>query len=118
MARATTTDNLLEAINNLTQGAVNPTTTIIRDGITVKHTGPFYAIYALTDAVVDVSECATGIYERSGSGTIAVQSASNGNNFTITAGLTIFGQFESIELDSGDVLLYSIPGIIPTVETD
>jgi hypothetical protein len=55
-------------------------------------TGPFVAVQALAEAVIDVSECTTNI-----------ESASN---ITIPAGVTIFGNFDSIELDSGTVLMY------------
>lgn len=60
---------------------------------TNEHTGPFCAITALTTAVVDVSECDMSFIEG-----VA--------DFTITAGTTIYGKFESIELDSGSVLAY------------
>lgn len=60
---------------------------------TNEHTGPFCAITALTDAAVDVSECDMSFIEG-----VA--------DFTITAGTTIYGKFESIELDSGSVLAY------------
>jgi uncharacterized protein YcgI (DUF1989 family) len=57
------------------------------------HTGPFVAIQALEDAVVDVSECDMSFIE-------------DVADFTIPAGLTIYGRFTSIELDSGKVLAY------------
>tara|TARA_R100001082_G_scaffold26074_1_gene12925 strand:+ start:1823 stop:2092 length:270 start_codon:yes stop_codon:yes gene_type:complete len=57
------------------------------------HTGPFVAITALTDAVVDVSECDMSFIE-------------DVADFTIPKGVTIYGQFASIELDSGTVFAY------------
>lgn len=60
---------------------------------TAAHTGPFVAIQALEDAVVDVSECDMSWIE-------------DVVDFTIPAGLTIYGNFTSIELDSGKVLAY------------
>ena len=57
------------------------------------HTGPFVAIQALEDSVVDVSECDMSWIE-------------DVADFTIPAGLTIYGKFTSIELDSGKVLAY------------
>ena len=60
---------------------------------TVAHTGPFVAIQALEDAVVDISECDMSFIE-------------DVADFTIVAGLTIYGEFTSIELDSGKVLAY------------
>ena len=57
------------------------------------HTGPFVAITAITDAVVDVSECDMSFIE-------------DVADFTIPKGVTIYGQFTSIELDSGTVFAY------------
>lgn len=60
---------------------------------TVAHTGPFVAIQALEDAAVDISECDMSFIE-------------DVADFTIPKGLTIYGEFTSIELDSGKVLAY------------
>ncbi len=60
---------------------------------TAEHAGPFVAIQALADAVVDVSECDMSFIE-------------DVVDFTIPKGMTIFGRFASIELDSGSVLAY------------
>tara|TARA_B100000945_G_C19904740_1_gene377791 strand:+ start:178 stop:462 length:285 start_codon:yes stop_codon:yes gene_type:complete len=57
------------------------------------HTGPFVAIQALEDAPVDISECDMSFIE-------------DVADFTIPKGLTIYGEFTSIELDSGKVLAY------------
>ena len=59
----------------------------------VEHTGPFVAISAISDAVVDVDQCDMSFIE-------------DVADFTIPKGMTIFGRFESIELDSGTVLAY------------
>ena len=59
----------------------------------VEHTGVFVAITALEDAAVDISECDMSYME-------------DVADFTIPAGVTIFGQFASIELDSGKVIAY------------
>lgn len=59
----------------------------------VEHTGPFVAIQALADAVVDVDQCDMSFIE-------------DVADFTIPKGMTIFGRFASIELDSGSVLAY------------
>ena len=56
-------------------------------------TGPFLAITALSDAAVDISEC-------------NMSYITDVADFTIPKGVTIFGRFESIELDSGKVLAY------------
>ena len=62
---------------------------------TVEHTGPFIAITALADAAVDVDQCDMSFITD-----IA--------DFTIPKGTTIYGQFASIELDSGTVLAYPL----------
>ena len=86
-------------IKNNTGSALSPRAATIIAG-TDETTGPFFAITALTDAVVDVSECdmsfITGIAANTGT-----------NDFTIPKGVTIYGNFASIELDSGTVLAYS-----------
>jgi len=60
---------------------------------TDEHTGPFVAITAMTDAVVDTSQCDMTYIE-------------DVVDFTIPKGVTIYGQFTSIELDSGTVFAY------------
>ena len=62
---------------------------------TVEHTGPFIAITALADAAVDISECDMSFI-------------TDVADFTIPKGTTIYGQFASIELDSGTVLAYPL----------
>ena len=66
---------------------------VIIDG-TDEITGPFVAVTALAAAVVDTSECTTNL-----SGTVPA-------TFAIPAGTTIYGRFDSIELDSGSVIAY------------
>ena len=60
---------------------------------TNEHTGPFVAIQALEDSVVDVSECDMSFIE-------------DVADFTIPAGMTISGNFASSEIASGKVLAY------------
>ena len=67
---------------------------VIIDG-TDAITGPFIAITALEDSVVDTSECDVTWL----SGTVPA-------TFKIPASGTIYGQFASIELDSGSVIAY------------
>ena len=55
--------------------------------------GPFVAITAITDAAVDISECDMSFIE-------------DVADFTLPKGVTIYGQFASIELDSGTVFAY------------
>ena len=67
---------------------------VIIDG-TAEITGPFVAITGLEDSVVDTSECDVTWL----SGTVPA-------TFKIPASGTIYGQFASIELDSGSVIAY------------
>jgi hypothetical protein len=69
---------------------------------TIQHCGPFYAISALEDSVIDVSEGKTGIIEFDSGDKRAVA-----NNITVPKGMTIYSNFTCIELDSGKILAYS-----------
>jgi len=62
---------------------------------TDEHVGPFCAIFCLTNAAVDISECEIGIDDAA--------------DFTIEKGWTIYGHFPSIELDSGSIIAYNGP---------
>ena len=58
---------------------------------TAQHTGPYVAVTALADAVVDVSDC-----------TSITDSMEDGDaDFTIPKGVTIYGRFAVFSLDSG-----------------
>ena len=94
MAIRTEQDALLNAVKNNTGAAITPRAAIFIDD-TDAHTGPFFAITALTDAAVDVSECDMSFI-------------TDVADFTIPKGVTIYGAFTSIELDSGTVLAYSL----------
>ena len=103
-------DQFLSNISNATHNAILPGSTVhIND--TAAHTGPFFAVTALADAVVDVSQCTTNIIEGDSSAMQAIAT-----NFTIPAGVTIYGNFTSIELDSGSVLAYALSGVTVTTE--
>ena len=67
---------------------------IIIDG-TAEIEGPFIAVTALEDSVVDTSEC-----------DVTWLTATIPATFKIPGGATIYGQFASIELDSGSVIAY------------
>jgi uncharacterized oligopeptide transporter (OPT) family protein len=71
-------------------------------GTTARHIGPFYALTALTDTIIDVSECDTGIIEFASGVKRPTET-----NISIPQGMTIYGDFKSIEIDSGEVLVYS-----------
>ena len=94
MAIRTEQAALLDAVKNNTGAALSPRVAILIDD-TVEHTGPYFAITALTDAVVDVSECDMSFI-------------TDVADFTIPKGVTIYGNFASIELDSGTVMAYSL----------
>jgi len=111
MAIRTDQDALLNAIGTHTREAVSPSSTIYITG-TKKFTGPFYAISALTTSTIDVSECDINMTESDGSG--AMQAITT--NLVLPAGQTIFGEFASIELDSGTAIGYVKKGITITVE--
>ena len=110
MTIRTEQDALLDAVKNNTGNALVPGSTVHIDD-TNEHTGPFFAVTALADAVVDVSECTTNITEGDSAAMQAIAT-----NFTIPKGVTIYGDFTSIELDSGSVIAYAKSGVTVTVE--
>ena len=59
------------------------------------HTGTFVAIAAIEDSVVDVSDC-----------TNIADTMTDAADFTIPAGLTIYGRFEVFSHASGKVIAY------------
>jgi len=81
----------VQEANNINLGQAGA---VIIDG-TDEITGPFVAVMALEDSVVDTAGCDVTWL----SGTIP-------STFKIPAGGTIHGYFQSIELDSGSVIAY------------
>jgi len=75
-------------------------TTIIINNI--RHCGPFYAISALEDTVIDVSEGNTGIIEFASGAKRDVET-----DFTVPKGMTVYSDFQCIQLTSGKILAYS-----------
>jgi|TARA_R100001530_G_C4226729_1_gene131507 hypothetical protein len=102
---------ILEAISTTLIETIHPGSTVLIDEVK-KWTGPFYAITAITDVTIDVSECTTGILEKgTGATTQAVTT-----DITLAQGMTIYGNFESIEVSVGSAIVYTKIGITPTVE--
>ncbi len=62
---------------------------------TAQHTGPYVAITAIEDSVVDVSDC-----------TNIANTMDDAADFTIPKGVTIFGRFAVFSLESGKVIAY------------
>ena len=60
-----------------------------------QHTGKFVAITAITDAVVDVSDC-----------TDIANTMEDAADFTLPKGITIYGEFAVFSLASGSVIAY------------
>ena len=106
-----TTEKLIDKTNTHLENQLGDTGTTVHINDTVVHRGPFFAMTALEAAVVDVSECTTNIIENGGSG----NTQAIATNFTIPAGVTIYGNFLSVELDSGVVLAYAKKGVEVTV---
>jgi uncharacterized protein YcgI (DUF1989 family) len=70
------------------------------------HTGTFVAIAAIEDSVVDASDC-TNIENTMVDGASGTAGASTmATDFTIPAGMTIYGSFEYFSLGSGKVIAY------------
>ena len=94
MVIRTEQDQYLNDIKSNTGSSIQPSAAILIDD-TAEHTGPYFAITALADAAVDISECDMSFI-------------TDVADFTIPKGVTIYGNFASIELDSGTVLAYSL----------
>ena len=94
MAYNTNQDILLNDVKTNTGNAISPKSAIYIDD-TAEHTGPFFAITCIgtAPAVVDISECDMSFI-------------TDVADFTIPLGVTIYGTFQSIELDSGEVIAY------------
>jgi mitochondrial fission protein ELM1 len=90
---------LLSLVKNLNETMAPGVVQMIDD--TVEHTGPYFAIAALEDSVIDTSECTTNITDAAAT-------------ISIPKGMTIYGNFTSIELDSGKVLAYARTGVTPS----
>jgi hypothetical protein len=82
------------SVQEATNAQLGQAGAVIIDG-TDEISGPFVAITALEDSVVDTSECDVTWL----SGTIPA-------TFKINSSVTIYGYFQSIELDSGSVIAY------------
>jgi hypothetical protein len=100
-------NDIASGINN----SLMPGSTVYIDD-TKKHTGPFFAITGMEKSEIDVSECTTNVVESDGSG--AIQAVAT--NIVIPMGVTIYGNFTSIELDTGKVMAYAKDGVTVTVE--
>ena len=100
-------NDIASGINN----SIMPGSTVYIDD-TKKHTGPFFAITAMEKSSIDVSECSTNVVESNGSG--AIQAVAT--DIIIPMGVTIYGNFSSIELETGKVIAYAKDGVTVTVE--
>ena len=78
-------------VNNY--GNFNNVSQAVYIGDTNEHTGPFFAVFALTDSVIDTSECTTNILNEPATINVAQHQ-------------TLYGNFDSIELDSGTMIAY------------
>jgi hypothetical protein len=91
-------ERMLDEIRNRTVDSVRPRAAILIDD-TSTHAGPFFAISALTDAAFDVGT-------EAGEGDMSF--IEDVADFTLPKGMTIYGTFQSIGLDSGKVIAYRI----------
>ena len=110
MAIRTEQERFLNDIGNNTRETLSPGSTTYISG-TKAFTGPFYAITALTDTTIDASECTTNINESDDSGAMQALTA----NIIIPRGVTIYGNFATVEIDSGTALAYAKVGVTVTV---
>lgn len=110
-ATLSATDNaVLDTIDERLDRVSAPSSTVMLTG-TKAFTGPFYALSALEDSVIDASEGDTNITESDDSGSIQDLSGT----LTIPKGMTIYGNFAVVELDSGKMIGYAAAGVTVTV---
>ena len=106
----TAIDAVLDTIDERMDRVSAPSSTVMLTG-TKAFTGPFYALSALEDSVIDASEGGTNITESDDSG--AIQALSG--ELTIPKGMTIYGNFAVVELDSGKMIGYAAAGVTVSV---
>ena len=94
----TISESLLKTNRDLLNDSLAPVSHFIDD--TVEHTGPYFAVYAIEESVIDTSECTTNIIDAPAT-------------ITLKEGMIIYGDFTSIELDSGKVIAYAKNGVVP-----
>jgi len=85
----TTEERMLQKIQN--RSNIGACGNILIDD-TAQHTGPYVAFTALEETVVDVSDC-----------TLDMEDAAD---FTVPAGVTVFGVYDVLSLESGKVIAY------------
>lgn len=90
-------ERMLDEIRNRTVDSVRPRSAKLINDTTTEHTGPFFAISALTDATIDVDAC-----------TVDDFIIDADVDFVIPQGMTIYGTFGSIRLTGGSVIAYFI----------
>ena len=90
-------ERMLDEIRNRTVDSVRPRAAILIDDDNTTHAGPFFAISALADATIDVSEC-----------TVDDFIVDADVDFVIPQGMTIYGTFNSVRLTGGSVIAYYI----------
>ena len=93
MTIRTKEEALLKAVLDNSSASLHPTGTILIDD-TDEHTGPYFSVTALVDSTIDHSACTTNI--------------TDGADFILPKGATMYGSFTSIALlAGGKVLAYS-----------
>ena len=93
MAIRTEQERFLSNIQSATSSAIQPSETVLIPAIGALHTGPFFAVTALIDSTIDHTNSVTSI--------------TNGADFILPKGVTIYGNFTSIQLKTaGKVLAY------------
>ncbi len=94
----TISESLLKTNRDLLNDSLAPVAHFIDDSF--EHTGPYFAVFALEESVIDTVGCTTNIIDAP-------------STITLKEGMTIYGNFTSIELDSGKVIAYAKNGVVP-----
>lgn len=110
-ANLSATDNaVLDTIDERLDRSTAPTSTVMLNG-TKAFTGPFYALTALEDTEIDAAGGTTNITESDDSGSMQALSGT----LTIPKGVTIYGNFAAVELNSGKLIGYAAAGVTVSV---
>jgi len=105
--------SLLKNVNSTLKETMAPSIQIYMNVAAKLYTGPFFALQAMQDTRIDVSECTLNMVERDSvsGGVIAVTT-----DIIIPQGMTIYGNFSTVEMQSGLLIGYAVDGSVLNAE--
>jgi hypothetical protein len=97
---------LLKNVNSTLKETVAPSIQIYMATSAKLYKGPFFALQAMEDTRIDVSECTLNMVEKGASG--GVQPIET--DVIVPKGMTIYGNFSTVEIQSGLLVGYAVSG--------